>query len=83
MISAFGVGDADSNSAGTTNQHRGVEMYYITTAITSFGVSVPLLQKFNFIIEPSFKLGLKPLENSKTKSYPFSSYIKFGVEVPI
>ena len=35
MISAFGVGDADSNSAGTTNQHRGVEMYYITTAITT------------------------------------------------
>lgn len=56
---------------------------FITTAITSVGVSIPLFKRSNLIIEPSLKLGLKPLEHSNTKSYPFSSYIKFGVEVPI
>lgn len=74
--------DVKGSNISLKGETRGVDKY-ITTALTSFGVSVPLLQKFNFIIEPSFKLGLKPLENSKTKSYPFSSFIKFGVEVPI
>jgi len=74
--------DVKGSNISISGKTRGVDKY-ITTALTSFGVSVPLLQKFNFIIEPSFKLGLKPLENSKTKSYPFSSFIKFGVEVPI
>lgn len=74
--------DIKGSNISINGKTRGVDKY-ITTAITSFGVSVPLLQKFNFIIEPSFKLGLKPLGNSKNKSYPFSSYVKFGVEIPI
>lgn len=56
---------------------------FVSTAITSVGASIPLFKSANLIIEPSLKLGLKPLKHSTTKSYPFSSYIKFGVEIPI
>lgn len=56
---------------------------FTASALTSIGVSVPIARRMNLLIEPSLKIGLKSINSVKGKSYPFSSYIKFGVEIPI
>lgn len=56
---------------------------FTASALTSVGVSIPVSKKANLLIEPSFTLSLKSFSNTKEKSYPFSSYIKFGIEIPI
>ena len=56
---------------------------YSSSAIAAISLSVPLLNKVNLLIEPNIRIGLKSLSTSYGKSYPFASYIKFGVEVPL
>ena len=56
---------------------------FVASALASFGISYPVMNHINLLIEPTFKLGLKSLSTETGKSYPFSTYIKFGIEVPI
>lgn len=60
----------------------GVDLF-TPSALSSMGVSIPITKSANLLIEPSFKLGLKSLPDNNGKSYPFSSYIKFGIELSI
>jgi hypothetical protein len=64
---------------GKTN---GVDSF-TTSAIASLGFSYPIVNHINLLVEPTFKLGLKSLSTGNGKNYPFSTYIKFGVEIPI
>ncbi|RPH30327.1 MAG: hypothetical protein EHM93_15945 [Bacteroidales bacterium] len=64
---------------GKTN---GVDRFS-ASALASFGVSIPIAKSANLLIEPSFKIGLKSLSYEYGKNYPFSSYIKVGIEIPI
>lgn len=61
---------------------KGVDPFVAST-IASLGLSIPILQNINFSIEPSFRLGLNSLSTPSGKSYPFSTFIKFGIEVPL
>lgn len=74
--------DLEGSNIHLKGKTTGVEKF-LATATSSIGFSIPILQRVNIIVEPTLKLGLKPLKNSDTKSYPFSSFIKFGVEIPI
>ncbi len=56
---------------------------FTTSALASVGFSIPIVKSFNLLVEPSFKLGLNSISSGNTKNYPFATYIKFGVEVPI
>lgn len=61
---------------------KGVDPF-TSSAIGSIGFSLPIARNTYLLIEPTFKFGLKSLSSSNGKSYPFSSYIKFGIEIPI
>jgi|GEM_PF-1272710 len=56
---------------------------YIASATLAFGVSYPVTPKARLFIEPTLRLGLSPLASSAAKSYPFSTAVRLGVEVPI
>jgi len=71
-------GDKISLSGKTAGMDK-----YSSSAIAAISLSIPLLNKVNLLIEPNARIGLKSLSTSYGKSYPFASYIKFGVEVPL
>jgi len=56
---------------------------FVSSALASFGFSIPIANRTNFLVEPTFKLGLNALSPTNGRSYPFSTYIKFGIEVPL
>ncbi|NOU17509.1 MAG: outer membrane beta-barrel protein [Bacteroidales bacterium] len=60
---------------------RGVAPF-APSALASLGFSIPITNRANLLIEPTFRLGLKSLYLTNSKTYPFSTFIKFGVEVP-
>ncbi len=74
--------DLKGNDIHLKGKTQGVDKFS-TTAIASIGIAFPIYNKLNLIIEPSFKIGIKPLQGSDSKTYPFSSYVKCGVEIPI
>lgn len=74
--------DLKGSNIHLTGKTLGVDNY-ISSAIASFGFSIPMIKNINLIVEPTFKMGIKSLPNSSTRSFPFSTYVKFGVEVPI
>jgi len=55
---------------------------FAPSALASLGFSIPITNRANLLVEPTFRLGLKSLYSANNKSYPFSTFIKFGVEVP-
>jgi hypothetical protein len=55
---------------------------FAPSALASIGFSIPISNRANLLIEPTFRLGLKSLYLTNSKTYPFSTFIKFGVEVP-
>lgn len=56
---------------------------FTASAIASISFAVPVMKNVNFVAEPTFRVGLNSLSASSGKSFPFSTYIKFGFEVPI
>lgn len=71
-------GDKISLSGKTAGMDK-----YSSSAIAAISLSIPLLNRVNLLIEPNARIGLKSLSTSYGKSFPFASYIKFGVEVPL
>jgi hypothetical protein len=55
---------------------------FAPSALASLGFSIPITNHANLLVEPTFRLGLKSLYLTNSKTYPFSTFIKFGVEVP-
>jgi hypothetical protein len=54
----------------------------IASTQASIGISYPVANRCNLIIEPTFRIGLKSLNSTSGKNYPFATYIKFGIEIP-
>lgn len=60
---------------------KGVDPF-AASAIASVAFSIPASNRINLVVEPTFRIGLKPLYSASHKSYPFSTFVKFGVEIP-
>jgi len=56
---------------------------FIASSLASIGFLIPVSKNIKLNIEPTFRLGLNSLPTPTGKSYPFSTYVKFGLEIPL
>lgn len=56
---------------------------FLSSAILGVGISTPFVSKVNLVIEPTLRIGLYTLHSGDKKSYPFSTSIKLGMEIPL
>jgi hypothetical protein len=84
LVAGFLIGNhLDLNGANLKLRGKtiGVDPVVASTQ-ASLGISFPIANRYNFVVEPTFRMGLKSLNSNSSKSYPFATYIKFGVEIP-
>ncbi|MHC1705587.1 MAG: hypothetical protein AB9846_16930 [Tenuifilaceae bacterium] len=56
---------------------------FVASSLASIGILIPVAKNIKLNIEPTFRLGLNSLPTPTGKSYPFSTYVKFGLEIPL
>jgi hypothetical protein len=84
LVAGFLIGnrlDLIGTNLKLQGKTQGVDPIIASTQ-ASFGISYPVANRCNLIIEPTFRLGLKSLNSTTGKNYPFATYIKFGIEIP-